>query len=67
MRASADKPEGPYRFEEVLLPPRGTEFWDGRMTHNPTIHRWRDNYLLFYIGTTYKGETPIRRGGALRQ
>ncbi len=58
VRASADKPEGPYRFEEIVLPPRGAEFWDGRMTHNPTIHRWRDNFLLFYIGTTYKGDTP---------
>jgi len=58
VRASADKPEGPYQFEEVVFSPRGEHFWDGRMTHNPTIHRWRDNYLLFYIGTTYAGATP---------
>jgi hypothetical protein len=58
VRASADKPTGPYRFEEVVLPTRGEKWWDGRMTHNPTIHRWRDQYLLFYIGTTYSGPTP---------
>ena len=59
VRASASTPEGPYRFEEVVLPARGEKWWDGRMTHNPTIHRWQGNYLLFYIGTTYEGETPV--------
>ncbi len=28
------------------------------MTHNPTIHRWKDTYFLFYIGTTYSGPLP---------
>jgi len=65
VRGVADRPEGPFRFAEVVLPPRGEQFWDGRMTHNPTIHRWRDRYLLFYIGTTYKGAAPSAAEGRL--
>lgn len=59
VRASSDAPAGPYRFEEVVLPPRDKSFWDGRMTHNPTIHRAPDGtYLLFYTGTTYDAPAP---------
>jgi len=58
VRAASDTPEGPYIFEEVVLAPRGSEHWDGRMTHNPTIHKWRDTYLLFYIGATFTGPSP---------
>ena len=58
VRASADSPAGPYRYEEVVLPVRGADCWDGRMTHNPTIHRCGDTYLLFYIGATYNGPVP---------
>ncbi|MCZ7645024.1 MAG: glycoside hydrolase family protein [Planctomycetota bacterium] len=57
VRAVADRPEGPYAFEEVVLPPRAAA-WDGRMTHNPTIHKRGDTFLLFYTGTTYTGPTP---------
>ena len=56
--ASADKAEGPYKFEQVVLPPRGPEFWDGMMTHNPSIQRHNGKYILFYIGTTYDFEMP---------
>jgi len=58
VRASADEPTGPYRFEEVVLPARGPEFWDGRMTHNPFIMKYDDEFLLFYIGATYQGDIP---------
>jgi len=61
VRASADKPEGPYRFEEVVMAPRGPEFWDGRVTHNPTIHFHDGKYLLVYTGATYKGKRPEGR------
>lgn len=54
VRASADEPEGPYQFEEIVLPARGPRHWDGMMTHNPTIHRSGKGYLLFYIGSTYR-------------
>lgn len=58
VRASSDRPEGPYHFEEVVLPVRGEGFWDGRMTHNPTIHKSGDTFLLYYIGSTYAGDAP---------
>lgn len=54
VRASADRAEGPYRFEEVVLPPRGAEFWDGRATHNPRIAAVPGGgYALFYTGFTH--------------
>lgn len=56
--ASSDRPEGPYRFEKVVLPPRGPEYWDGMVTHNPSIHRHGNKYVLFYVGTTYDFTRP---------
>ncbi len=58
VRAVSDTPEGPYEYVEDVLPPRGQGYWDGMMTHNPTIHRHDDTYLLFYTGTTYDAERP---------
>ncbi|HKI87430.1 MAG TPA: glycoside hydrolase family protein, partial [Draconibacterium sp.] len=58
VRAVSDKPEGPFAFQEVVLKPRGSKYWDGRTTHNPTIHKSGDTYLLYYIGTTYEGDGP---------
>jgi hypothetical protein len=58
VRAVADTPEGPYAFQEVVLPARGAVHWDGQMTHNPSIHRYGDVYLLFYIGATYPAPRP---------
>jgi hypothetical protein len=59
VRAVADSPAGPYEFREVVLPARGERFWDGRMTHNPTVQRCGNTYLLYYIGSTYDGPTPM--------
>lgn len=56
--ASSEKAEGPYEFEKVVLPPRGPEFWDGMVTHNPSIHRHKGKYVLFYVGSTYDFERP---------
>ena len=58
VRAVSDTPEGPYAFAEVVLPARGEAYWDGMMTHNPTIHKSGDHYLLYYTGTTYEGGKP---------
>lgn len=55
VRADADRPEGPYTVREVVLPDRGEEHWDGRMTHNPTILQHQGKFLLFYIGATFPG------------
>ncbi len=58
VRAVSDTPEGPYQFQEVVLPRRGPEYWDGRMTHNPSIKKYKDKYLLYYVGTTYPFAEP---------
>ena len=63
VRAVADTPVGPYKFEEVVLPARGEQFWDGLITHNPTIHKSGDTYLLFYIGATAPAGTGNFRIG----
>ncbi len=56
--ASADRPDGPYRYEMDVLPPRGAAYWDGMMAHNPSIHRYGQTYYLFYTGTTYTRPRP---------
>ncbi len=53
VRAVSEKPEGPYRFAEVVLSARGAGWWDGRSVHNPVIQKCGDTYVLFYMGTTY--------------
>lgn len=58
VHATSVTPEGPYEYEEDILPPRGPQYWDGMMTHNPSIHRYGDTYLLFYTGTTYRAQRP---------
>lgn len=58
VRASADTPEGPYQYEEQVLPRRGAHYWDGMMSHNPTIHKCGDTYLLYYTGSTHDPENP---------
>lgn len=58
VRASSDTPEGPYRFEEVVLPVRGPQYWDGRMTHNPHITKVGKTYVLFYTGSTHPFADP---------
>lgn len=58
VRAVADRPEGPYTFQEVVFPARGAEYWDGRATHNPSITKHGDTYILFYIGSTHPFADP---------
>ena len=58
VHAASNSAEGPYEFSDVVLPPRDPLFWDGRMTHNPTIHRAGEEYLLYYTGTTYHFPMP---------
>lgn len=56
VRAVSDKAEGPYTYEETVLPTRGPQYWDGRATHNPRIMKQGDTYYLFYTGITYPFE-----------
>lgn len=58
VHAVSPTPEGPYEFRDVVLGDRGEEYWDGRMTHNPSIVKVGGLYYLFYIGGTYKGARP---------
>jgi hypothetical protein len=69
VRAVSRTPEGPYTYVEDVLPPRAGDYWDGKMTHNPTIHRAGDTYLLFYTGTTYDApipDHPVKHEDAIR-
>jgi hypothetical protein len=60
IRASADRPEGPYRFEQVVIGHRDHDVWDGQAAHNPAICFHNGTYLLFYTGTTYRAPRPTR-------
>jgi hypothetical protein len=48
--AVGDTPLGPFTHKDVALPARGTNFWDGSCTHNPTVIRHRDKFYLYYMG-----------------
>lgn len=50
--AVADSPFGNMQHQDVSLPQRGVEFWDGMCTHNPNVHRFGDKYYLYYMGNT---------------
>ena len=58
VRAVSRTPEGPYKFVETVIPRRGALFWDGMMSHNPSIRKCGDKYLLFYTGSTYTFPYP---------
>ena len=58
VRAVSDTPAGPYKFEEVVTPVRGREYFDGLCTHNPRIVKYRDKYLLYFMGTSYDFPIP---------
>lgn len=46
--AVSDSLLGPYTFSDIALPARGNSFWDGTTTHNPTIHKFDNNYSILY-------------------
>jgi hypothetical protein len=50
--AVSDSPFGIFTFHDVTLPRRGKEYWDGLVTHNPTVQRFGDKYYLYYMGNT---------------
>lgn len=54
----SDQPQGPYRFENVVLPRRGRQYFDGMNTHNTCIKEYQGKYYLYYMGSTYSGEVP---------
>lgn len=48
--AVSESPFGPYKHKNIALPDRGTEYWDGSCTHNPTVHQFNGKYYLYYMG-----------------
>lgn len=59
--AVSDNIDGPYVFQEVVIGPRGREYWDGTTAHNPYIMEIEGKYYLYYMGTTAPegtAETP---------
>ncbi|MDE5419051.1 glycoside hydrolase family protein [Labilibaculum sp. DW002] len=53
VHAVAEKAEGPYEFVEVALGARGAKYWDGRSAHNPRVVKYKDTYVMFYMGSTH--------------
>lgn len=49
---------GPYKFVEKVLPTGNPGDWDGRMAHNPTIVKYKEKYLLYYVASTYDFPVP---------
>jgi len=60
--AVSSSPFGPFRFQDVALPVRGTDYWDGLCTHNPTVHNFNGKYYLYYMGNTGDGKQPASPG-----
>lgn len=59
VRASSDTPEGPYRFDGVVLPWRHRKYFDALSTHCPAITEFQGTYYLFYTGITYDFDIPV--------
>jgi len=53
-RYIADSPEGPFRFQEVVLRGNG-QGWDARGYHNPNIRKVGDRFALTCIANDGKG------------
>ncbi|MBR4941263.1 MAG: glycoside hydrolase family protein [Clostridia bacterium] len=58
VRCTAENPEGPYVFQNVVCPRRGRQYFDGMNTHNTCIKRHGGKFYLYYMGTTYGGRIP---------
>lgn len=58
VRAWSPTMEGPYEFVERILPTGNSKDWNGRMAHNPTIVKYGNKYLLYYIASTYDIPSP---------
>ncbi|UXP32644.1 glycoside hydrolase family protein [Reichenbachiella agarivorans] len=56
VHAVSETPEGPYRFSDVALGARGAQYWDGRSSHNPKVVKYKDTYILYYMGSTHPFE-----------
>lgn len=50
--AISNNPNGPFKHLKVALAARGTKFWDGSATHNPSVVKNKGKYYLYYMGTS---------------
>lgn len=48
--ATSARPEGPYRFQKVVLPARGASHWDGHSVYNTCLLADGGHYYLYYTG-----------------
>lgn len=53
VHAVSKTPEGPYNFVDVAIGDRGAKYWDGRSAHNPRVLKYKDTYVMFYMGSTH--------------
>ncbi|MDO6809672.1 glycoside hydrolase family protein [Zobellia galactanivorans] len=53
--AVSDSLTGPYIFKNLVLPPRGNQFWDGDCTHNPHVLEYKGKYYLYHMGNHGSG------------
>jgi len=53
VRATSKSPMGPFEFQEVVIGERDSSFWDSNMSHNPTVYKIKDKFVLFYIGSDF--------------
>lgn len=53
--AVSDKLTGPYTFKNLVLPPRGNQYWDGDCTHNPHVMEYKGKYYLYHMGNKGSG------------
>ena len=59
VHAFSPDPLGPYTCRETVLPTGNPSDWNGRMAHNPTVLRYGDRILLYYIASTYDEAEPF--------
>jgi hypothetical protein len=67
--AVSDSLTGPYIFKNVVLPARGTAYWDGHCTHNPHVIEHNGKYYLYHMGNKGSGywdSTPDDRMPSLK-
>ena len=58
VHAFAENISSPCRFVEKILPDGKSGSWDSKMAHNPSVVKYGDKYLLYYIGLDYDFAPP---------
>ncbi len=61
----ADRPEGPFRFVDVVATGTGRNTWDRYAPHNPEIQKFGDTYALVYIANTDYNRPPHNRNQSI--